>query len=255
MAKDLDDKNEEDQLHSLNSQDDEIDEKEFFELLDRQFDHPEKTTVREAIGNPMIRPLSDIAPGELEEGLQVLFDLLRASGVAVEFLFEVDIREQYRFITEELLDEEMDKIYIPDLMEIFTYESFHPNDAEDAKHWAGEFLRAFFGKDEEMLELCLCSDEFYDSNEESISKEQILQLIHTLRDEYQVFKSYSYTTIFVQVRGDYADVAMQTSWDCLEKATNTFVTVAGISNFQMKRSIYGGWDVVQFQFPVSKITS
>ncbi len=172
MAKDTDDENEEDQLSSLSSQDDEFDEKEFFELLDRQFDHPEKTTVREAIGNPVIRPLSNIAPDELEEVLQALFNLLHASGVAsgvaIEFLFEVDIREQYRFITEELLDEEMDKIYIPDLMEIFTYESFHPNDAEDAKQWAGEFLRAFFGKDEEMLELCLCSDEFYDSNEKDV---------------------------------------------------------------------------------------
>jgi hypothetical protein len=54
-------------------------------------------------------------------------------GVYVDFLYEVDTTEMYCFVTEELLDEEIDDVRIPGLQCHFVYEEFHPNDEEGAK--------------------------------------------------------------------------------------------------------------------------
>lgn len=46
---------------------------------------------------------------------------------ALDFLCDVDDAEAYRFITEELMDEEIDDIRIEGLRHCFIYEEFHPN--------------------------------------------------------------------------------------------------------------------------------
>jgi hypothetical protein len=134
------------------------DESEWLDYItefERQFENAAEITVRERIGNPAVRPVSDISDAELEAELDRLLELLYEHNIVVDFINEVDDREVYRFIIEELLDEMMDDIRIPEMYSHFTYEDFHPNDEEDVKQWAEEFLHAFFEYDDEMLTLAL----------------------------------------------------------------------------------------------------
>lgn len=100
--------------------------------FERQFENAAQIPLREFIGSPSVRPLADIPPAELEAELNALLDLLAEHDVSVDFLREVDDAEAYRFITEELLDEEIDDIRVPGMVLHFIYEEFHPGEDDDA---------------------------------------------------------------------------------------------------------------------------
>ena len=61
-------------------------------------------------------------------------------------LCDVDDRELYRFITEELFFAETDNIRIEGMVNTFTYEEFHPNHEFDLRSSSQEFFESFLDK-------------------------------------------------------------------------------------------------------------
>lgn len=228
---------------------------DYIQEFERQFEHAERISVRAFMGNPIFRPLEEIPPGKLEEALEQALEVLAAHNIAIDFIFEVPLEEQYRFITEELLDEETDDIHIPDMVSHFIYEEFHPNDQEDAKQFAGEFFEAVVENNEELLKYSTGDEGHFDSEGNPVMKDEFLKAIKNFQQMHPVISSYSLESTHVAVDGDFAWVEANVFWEGLSKSANNFITTTGIAKFRLIRSIYGGWDVVQFQFPNSKITS
>lgn len=236
----------------LEGHSDELSPREESEWLDyiaefeRQFENATEISVRERIGNPLIRPLSDISDDdELENELDQLLELLYANNIVVDFINDVDDREAYRFITEELLDEMMDDIRIPDMYSHFTYEDFHPNDNEDVKQWAEEFLEAFFENDDEMLTLALGKDELKDSRGRAISLENFKDLVNEFHLKHIAIMAFSVQAEEATVDGDDAQVDVTTVWQGLKNDGKTIARKTGVSKVWLKRSPYSGWDVIQ----------
>ncbi len=98
--------------------------------FERQFENAARIPLREFVGSPAVRLLADIPPAELEAELDALLELLGENEVVVDFPDEIDEVEAYRFITEELLDEEIDDIRVPGMVLHFIYEEFHPGEDE-----------------------------------------------------------------------------------------------------------------------------
>jgi len=213
--------------------------------FERQFENAAEISVRERIGNPPIRPLFDISDSELEDALDQLLELLYANNIVVDFINEVDDREAYRFIIEELLNEMMDDIRIPDMYSHFTYEDFHPNDEEDVKQWSEEFLKAFFEHDEEMLTLALAKEGLKDSRGHTISLEEFQALFREFHTNYITIMAFSCQPEKATVDGDYAQVAVNTAWQGLKNDGKTVARRTGISKIWLMRSPYSGWDVIQ----------
>jgi hypothetical protein len=67
--------------------------------FEKQFEQAKSITVRERIGDPPIRPLSDLPLYAVGEAVTALLDLLAAHGIAVDFLGDVDELEAYRYLT------------------------------------------------------------------------------------------------------------------------------------------------------------
>lgn len=158
---------------------------------------------------------------------------------------DTDEREAYRFITEELLDEEIDDIQIPGMVTHFVYEEFHPNDREDAKMWAEEFLSAFFSNEEEMLMVALGEEELYSADGEAISLAQFKQEIEYFYSRFSVIMAYSFESLSAKVDGDYATVEVDTTLEALDTELGQISIHSGLSRIRLKRSEYGGWDVIQ----------
>ena len=213
--------------------------------FERQFENAAEISVRERIGNPAIRPLWNIGDDELETVLDHLLELLYANNIVVDFIHEVENREAYRFITEELLDEKMDDIRIPDMYSHFTYEDFHPNDLEDVKQWAKEFLEAFFAHDDEMLNIALGEEELEDSRGHSISVEEFKEWVNEFHTKHIAIMAFSVDAEEATVDGDDAQVKMNTVWEGLKNDGVTITRETGISVIRLKRSPYSGWDVIQ----------
>ena len=213
--------------------------------FERQFENATEVSVRERIGNPKIRPLADIPEAELEAELDQLFELLYANNIVVDFINEVDDREAYRFITEELLDEMMDDIRIPEMYSHFTYEEFHPNDEADTKECAEEFLHAFFEHDDEELTLAIGEDDLKDGQGHPIGPEEFKTLLDGFHETYIAILAFSVQAERATVDGDHAQVEVATVWQALINDGKTVVRKSGTSEIFLKRSPYSGWDVIQ----------
>ncbi|MEZ4682991.1 MAG: hypothetical protein R2932_53160 [Caldilineaceae bacterium] len=74
----------------------------YIEEFERQFEDAGRISVREYLGYPIVVPLDSIAPEYLPQELDQLLEFMYERGVAVHFLSEVEDREAYRFIVEEL---------------------------------------------------------------------------------------------------------------------------------------------------------
>lgn len=243
--------------HSKLSPDEEGEWLNHIEEFERQFENSERVQIRELIGNPPITPLAEIADEDIEDMLELLLELLASHYISVDFLFEgTDEKEAYRFISEELLDEEMDDIRIPGMFSCFIYEEFYPNDREDAKQFAGEFLYDLFTRDaiteieghkitKDMRFISLGEDELCDSTGKAISRAKYDANIDKFHERYSIIMAFSLDEKDSEVDGDYATATIDTTWEALDTNTAQIVTHTGISTFRLKRSPYGGWDVIQ----------
>src|SRR5688500_12213421 len=218
---------------------------EYIDDFDRQLDEATQVTVRKRIGNPNLRSADDIPNAQLEEELDRLLELLYANNIVIDFIHDIGDREAYRFITEELLDETMDDIRIPDMYSHFIYEEFHPNDEDDVQLWAEEFLDVFFKEGTEGMFIPIGDKELYDAEGKSISQKEFRQQIDEFHARYPVITEYNYEIHSLHIEGDYATVEAKTSWAGLNQLEQAMVRQDGISILRLKRSLDIGWDVIQ----------
>lgn len=204
--------------------------------------------LREFVGSPIVRPPADINPSELETELDRILDILAEHNVYVEFLYLDDDFEAYRFIVEELLDEFIEDV--PLCMNChYIYEAFHPNDIEDAKMWAVEFLSAFFSNDRDTINVWIGYDQPEDCLIDAIpvaEMEGLLERLHTNNSSYALVNSRPVTA---NVQGDRAIVEMTFSWRLASCDLVDSAPAFGTATLYMKRSVYGGWDVTHLELP------
>ncbi len=217
----------------------------YFEEFERQFEHAAKTTVRLLVGSPTFRKLGEIAPGELEAELNDVLDFLELHDIIVDFLCEVSNETAYQFVTVELMDEETDDIRIRGMRTHFCYEDFHPNAEYDSKASADEFLWDLFERREEYSVRRFAEDEVYDSQGQRITREQMAGLIRSLYARYAVFSHHAFECIACTVEGDYATLIFAGTWNGLCSGSMESVAHRGHSTLKMKKSPYGGYDVIQ----------
>ncbi len=112
-----------------------------------------KITVFEKIGKPHFKLVAEISEEEIENELDKLHDLLNEKGIAIDAIYDVEDREMYRFITEDLFKHEMyDMFKMEGMVTQFTYEEFYSNIDEDIKKQAEDFYDSFFNKENNFYE-------------------------------------------------------------------------------------------------------
>ncbi len=218
---------------------------DYVEEFERQFEDAVRVTVREYVGYPIVVSLPSIAPENLAMELDHLLEFLQLHGVAVHFLSNVADEEAYRFIVEELFDEEIDDVRIPGMMTNFIYEEFHPNDEYDAKIWAQDFLFSLFSHHREGVEVALCRDELYTAAGTPITYAAMMQKIDAFFARHPAIIDPKITPLTCTLEESYANVDVATTWTSMRIEPEDQLQYAGCSHFRLKRSDYGGWDVVQ----------
>jgi hypothetical protein len=113
-----------------------------------------KISVYDKLGQPEFKKATELSEADIEEALDNLFTLLHEKGIGVDSLYEVDDREMYRFITEDLFPYELYVMpTMEDMMSQFTYEEFYPNDDGDIRQNASDFYTSFFNKENEFYKI------------------------------------------------------------------------------------------------------
>lgn len=218
---------------------------EYFENFDRQLDEAQPITIRNRIGSPLIRPASEVPDSELEKELDQLIELLYANNIVIEFIHDIESRDAYVFITEELLNETVDDIHIPDMYSHFIYEEFHPNDEDDIELWTSEFLDTFFKEGVSGFFIPIGDNELYDADGNALSQEEFKKQIDEFHALYPIITEYEYEITGLYIDEDYATVDVDVSWAGLNKQEQAMLRHHGLSKLHLKRSLDIGWDVIQ----------
>lgn len=213
--------------------------------LDRQFADPTQISVRDYLGDPWVKPLSEIPPAKLEEELDLLLEFMYLYGIAVDFLEEVPDEEAYRFIYEELLDVKTTNMAATGMTTHFIYEEFHPNDAYDAKMWAGEFLYSLLRREMDEAAIRVAKDELQDPKGNPISREAMLRLLDRFRSRYSAVTSVVLDPIDCTLDGNRAIVSLSTTYTGIKASTRSMDKIVGRSMLWLKRDEEDTWSVTR----------
>ncbi len=116
------------------------------EEFENNFHHAETILLYDFIERPDFANVETIADDKISEELDRIMDILNEKGIQLDTICDVEEREVYRFITEELFVHEMDNMRIKGMMTCFIYEEFHPNHEYDIKSHCTDAIYDFLSK-------------------------------------------------------------------------------------------------------------
>jgi hypothetical protein len=97
--------------------------------FEKQFENESFIKIFDRIGRPdHFRPVDQIPDEEIHKATTELLRYLEKHQISLAICSpNVSCREIYRFITEELFEEEMADVQMPDMLHCFTYDEYHPD--------------------------------------------------------------------------------------------------------------------------------
>lgn len=154
----------------------------------------EEIRIFELIGKPDFQPETKLDDISLEAELNKLMELLNEKQIALDFLGTYDCRTKYKFISEELFEQKVTNVGLPEMILHFIYEEFHPNHKLDIKQKAEEFISAWFKQEKEELSFSL-ADELILPDGKIWNKIKIIDRFNHVFDAYPQFKNSKYAMI------------------------------------------------------------
>lgn len=222
---------------------------ENIEEFERQFENVQQCSVREMLGDPEFKPLDQIPQEQLEHELDKALDLLSRHNLVVDCLAVEPPEDLYRFITTELLDQEVDNVRIEGWNTCFIYEDFHPNDEYDAKSMAEHFLWDLFEQNEEEVLDDFSEVEICGPTGHPIGHNEMREIIRSFYATYAAFTAQEFQCDGFKLDGQYALVTAHVGWTGLRRPSMEVASYEGRGSFKMKKSSHGGFDIVQAIIP------
>ena len=138
--------------------------------FEKAFHHSERIRIYDFIGKPDYKKCETIPDPEISTELDQIMKLLNQNQIEVDTLCEVNDRELYRFITEELFFTETDNMRMNGWIIHFTYEEFHPNHEYDIRNNCKWFIESFLNKESDFYTTYLTKEAEGDSWFENFRK-------------------------------------------------------------------------------------
>ena len=149
-------------------------------------------TVYERIGKPDYKVADNMNTDELQEGVAQLLKLLEQHQVNLDFSEgPYDDATVYRFITEELFNQEVDREPIEGMLNGFIYEEFHPNHKAIIEKTTHEFFREWFTQNFTDT-AWLLNHAMITPEGEQIERKQLLEKMRLFFDAFKHFSNDGY---------------------------------------------------------------
>lgn len=116
------------------------------EAFENAIQDAEPVLLYDFIECPDFIPVSDVPDTQISAELERIMNILNKNGIQLDTICDVEEREIYRFVTEELFRHEMDNLRIPGMMCCFIYEEFHPNHEHDIREHSIDGIKSFLNK-------------------------------------------------------------------------------------------------------------
>lgn len=217
--------------------------------FEKQYKDAERIKVIEFIGNPAYKKVDELAPDDISKELNRLEEIMADNGVEIGFICDYTDEVKYKFITEELFEEETDNIRIDGMRTCFTYEEFHPNHDYDLRRHSEDFLRYLFTRawnedcaKYEMTKTIRFQNKEYDGY-------GISQVILAFQEETRKFevKETSVNEVSFDMNEFKGNVKIAISYTKYWK-DGSIIDYTGVCHLHFE-SEYGGWSLSEFSLP------
>ena len=196
------------------------------EQFEKAHENSKMVTIYDYIGKPDYKPLNEIDSNRIKYELEKVVGFLSQKGVNIETLCRVEDKELYRFITEELFNEEIKDIQIKGFTQNFIYEEFHPNHEYDIKEHATDFITSLLKPDSEFFTSWL-SDTFINKNGETISNTKVINILKAFRDSYSEFNLKNLSISKLSFDEKDAEVTLNIKYNAKIEGSNDVVEFSG----------------------------
>jgi hypothetical protein len=135
--------------------------------FEQQYKNAKKIRVYDRIGRPAFIKANELTDEQISIELERIISTMGEKGIALDVLAEYDEDVIYKFITEELFEQEIDDMAIEGMVTHFTYEEFHPNHDYDLRNRTEEFVFKLIGnKWSEEFDIIMLADRIFFKDKE-----------------------------------------------------------------------------------------
>lgn len=160
--------------------------------FERQLDTIEEVSIYKILGEPKdFPPDTDLDDTEIIAELERLETYMRERNIEVDYGEEYPARLKYKFITEELFLHETQQFDIPEMVNHFIYEEFHPNHRLAIEGIARDFLDMWLSHKIDP-ESYIFGEELLSGNDKIQAKEDFFRHIDHIFEAYPAFEDGHY---------------------------------------------------------------
>ncbi len=159
----------------------------FVQALELHRANPVYITVYKKIGCPThFKPVHEIADADMETALRELTEYMEKRGVGLTCCRpDVKASELYRFITEELFEEDIADLDMPDLVTSFIYDAFYPDPEYDNTQMAtDDCIKMVLSKKLFPFSPHFEEDDLSLNEHTHISEDELLEIINRFKESY-----------------------------------------------------------------------
>ena len=189
------------------------------------------------IGRPEFILEQDLSDEQVKVELERVNDMLFSINIVYDNINDVEDRLLYKFVTEDLFQQQIPDKLIPGTVSHYIYEDFHPDQEYNSRMRCVEFIDVFFSSD---FEIQVC--------------DLFLEDIRNFDDLYDFHYTFEE---FRNVKYEVLDAAIVPG-ECIRKATISFDAVSSVgtepihysgdATFELEYK-YDRWSVIAVQLP------
>lgn len=219
--------------------------------FEKQFQKQNNTTVYKRIGSPDFIKPDKLQENQLSEELEKITKLMNENGIRLDTICEVDENEIYRFITEELFNQEIEDINIPGMMTTFIYEEFYPNHEYDIKENSEDVLNYILKPEKEFWEyIPIERYDFISEKGNIIKEEKLKKIIFNFKDSFTSFAidKLEFTSVSFDIKKQEGSIEFNISYTATPESGSENMKFEGKGRFHLKYE-YEYWSVSGINIP------
>lgn len=228
----------------------------YLDNFEKQFAEKKRTTVWKYIGQPEYKKIKELEMSEISRELNRLSDIMNKNGISLDVLAEVEEKDLYCFITEELFEEEIDDIHIQGMMHCFIYEEFYPDAKMDIEQTYEYFFSFTLGKSENIGGtgydmLYIDTDNYQDDEGNILEKDYVETTINNFLNSFDFLEVINNEICNIEINEEKTKATLSANihFKGSFKGRPEYEEFKGKGTFLLKPSKYGGWDMFHIDMP------
>lgn len=221
---------------------------DYIQKFEDEFAKNVSISVYEFIGSPAYRKVEEIPDEEIEAALDAIIEIMNKYNVIVDTICDVEERELYRFITEELFKHFTNDVRIEGMKHYFIYEEFHPNHEYDIKNHCIDFVNSVLDKEKDWMPDFLGLAKEIETTEGLLDNKVVINKIEVFRDAFSGFSTNIFDVKTITIMDDTAEFNFEIDYIANIEGTVETIEYKGDGSLFLKNE-NGYWNIYKINVP------